>query len=185
MNPFDDETPHIWTASDVATKSGNSTNPFDESYNTVEPKVNGDVKSDDRAVASNPFDEKYTSNTTISNNGDCLTTARPMLDKVVSAAKRKSSLLSGQEPIDVTVLTAGERRLIIMGVSVQAARESRIQGDEELEGALVTLSALATSPGGKKLKVWAPPFQLRITGSEINSTSAKKPFVEYSVLGIT
>jgi hypothetical protein len=97
------------------------------------------------------------------------------------STKRKSSLLSGQGPIDVSILKEDEKKMILMGVSVQAAQNS-LQNTTSLNNAIDSLKAMANSMHGKKTNVWAPPFQLRITDSEVNSTSGKKPFTEYSVL---
>lgn len=164
MNPFgDDDDPPSPSADRIKEESSSarsnnstrSTNPFDE------------VGSDEKSSAHSPKRDST----------NPLPGKRP-----APLPRRKSSLLSGQDPIDVSILSGDEKKMILMGVSIQAAQDTLTQADG-LKDALKTLATANKSLSGKQAKLWTPPFQMKVTSCEVNSISGKKPFTEYSVLG--
>jgi hypothetical protein len=212
MNPFiDDDVSTSGIMNAPSTHRRRSTNPFADSadddnscgvnnsqeVNTRSPKRNSTNETGGKTsateISSNPFDNEIVrsqannsfdqhSTQNMSNSPEAKRNAGK-IPAALPSTKRKSSLLSGQGPIDVSILKEDEKKMILMGVSVQAAQNS-LQNTTSLNNAIDSLKAMANSMHGKKTNVWAPPFQLRITDSEVNSTSGKKPFTEYSVLGM-
>jgi len=204
MNPFNDVLSSDRTQAPI-NRSRRSTNPFDESDDHSCEIDNREVKTGvpemsitkrnvvNQGVSSpkppnNPFDdesdgsdEKSGGQFSIQKSKTGSTNTSPGI-RPMSSARRKSSLLSGQEPIDVSTLKGDEKKLILMGVSIQAAQDALNEADG-LRDSLKALVAATSTLSGKQGKLWAPPFQLRVTGSEVNSTSGKKPFTEYTVSG--
>lgn len=178
--------------------SRQATNPFDDEE---EDDCNEELKKEEespspRVVAeehsrrsSNPFDEnpapKSSSNNKMINpfkvkREDAVqTTAKtPSPMAPAPSVRRKSGLLSGKDPIDVSTLNEVEKDLIIMGISIKAAQETKQEDD--LDSRLRILFRTAVSNENKRLNVWGSPFQVRITGYAVNDTGSK-PFTEFTV----
>ena len=172
--------------------SNNESNPF-----SVAPPVSSRSQSPPssrKRATTNPFDEDFADNDLDTSNhhyeskpgGEARRFASPSKEKVPVSEKRpvsarKSSLLSGQDPVDVSTLSEEEKKVIMMGVSVEAAREASQK--ESGDNVLKSLVASAKSVGGKRSGVWSPAFTLKVTGHEVNTSTGKKPFTEYIISG--
>ena len=81
----------------------------------------------------------------------------------------------------MTNLKEGEKKLILMGFSVKDTQSTFRAECGSLVGSLRSLSA---ATNGKVSKMWAPPFQVKLNGFEINSTSGQKAFTQFNVSGM-
>lgn len=184
-NPFDEYGNDTTQGETSSLHEPSSGNPFDAGSSTNHQNGKSSNPFNEDQSGGNPFNEGVYSGTDKQKQKLIPTGCRvssSAAPRQMSAPKRKSLLSSGLGPIDVTVLKEGEKTLILMGFSVKDAQEVFLAQGGSLGDSLRVLS-IRTSAANDSSCLWAPPFQLKLSGFEVNSKSGQKPFTEFNISG--